>query len=74
MASGWMQVRQRARQRGVELPLVISEHADWASCWRRPSRWVLATHDREEALAHALEDLGIKARPLTLVGFDEEGQ
>ena len=29
MASGWMQVRQRARQRMVELPLVISDHADW---------------------------------------------
>ena len=26
-ASGWMQVRARARQRGVELPLVISDHA-----------------------------------------------
>src|SRR3569832_1075055 len=29
-ASGWMRVRARARQRGVELPLVISDHADWA--------------------------------------------
>ena len=28
-ASGWMQVRVRARQRGVELPLVISDHCDW---------------------------------------------
>ena len=28
-ASGWMQVRARARQRGVELPLVISDHCDW---------------------------------------------
>ena len=25
-ASGWMRVRQRAKQRGVELPLVISDH------------------------------------------------
>ena len=29
MASGWMRVRQRAKARGVELPLVISDHADW---------------------------------------------
>jgi putative NADPH-quinone reductase len=29
MASGWMRVRQRAKSRGVELPLVISDHADW---------------------------------------------
>ena len=28
MASGWMRVRQRARQRNVELPLVVSDHAD----------------------------------------------
>ena len=28
-ASGWMKIRQRARQRGVELPLIISDHADW---------------------------------------------
>src|SRR5262249_37728228 len=28
-ASGWMRVRARARQRGVELPLIISDHADW---------------------------------------------
>ena len=28
-ASGWMQVRQRAKQRGVELPLILSDHADW---------------------------------------------
>jgi putative mRNA 3-end processing factor len=27
MASGWMRVRQRAKARGVELPLVISDHA-----------------------------------------------
>ena len=30
LASGWMTVRQRAKQRGVELPLVMSDHADWA--------------------------------------------
>jgi len=29
MASGWMRVKQRAKARGVELPLVISDHADW---------------------------------------------
>ena len=29
MASGWMRVRQRARQRNVELPLILSDHADW---------------------------------------------
>ena len=28
-ASGWMRVRARARQAAVELPLIISDHADW---------------------------------------------
>jgi putative mRNA 3-end processing factor len=34
MASGWMRVRQRARQRNVELPLIISDHADWGELTR----------------------------------------
>ena len=29
-ASGWMSVKQRARQALVELPLVISDHCDWS--------------------------------------------
>jgi putative mRNA 3-end processing factor len=28
-ASGWMRIRGRVRQRGVELPLIISDHCDW---------------------------------------------
>ena len=28
-ASGWMRIRQRAKQGGVELPLIISDHSDW---------------------------------------------
>ena len=37
-ASGWMRVRARARQRGVELPLVISDHADWDGLTRPSPR------------------------------------
>src|SRR5690606_26214833 len=29
LASGWMRLRQRARQRNVELPLVLSAQAGW---------------------------------------------
>ena len=36
-ASGWMHIRARARQYGVALPLVISDHADWDGL-TRPSR------------------------------------
>jgi putative mRNA 3-end processing factor len=76
MASGWMQVRQRAVQRGIELPLVISDHADWDELLvttrevKAGEVWV--THGREEALVHALAGEGIRARALSLIGFDNE--
>ena len=75
-ASGWMRVKQRARQGGVELPLVISDHADWDELLatldevQAPEVWV--THGREEALVHAAGQRGIKARALALVGYEEE--
>jgi putative mRNA 3-end processing factor len=78
MASGWMQVRQRAKQRGVEVPLVISDHADWDELLQTfedvdPGEiWV--THGREEAVLRQAELMGRKARALSIVGFEEEGQ
>ncbi len=79
LASGWMRVRQRARQRGVELPLILSDHADWDELnatiddTGAPDVWV--THGREEALVHHVSQRGIRARALALVGFeDEEGE
>src|SRR5215212_9689767 len=51
-ASGWMRIRQRARQRGVELPLVISDHADWdeltATIREVSAGEIWVTHGREE--------------------------
>lgn len=76
-ASGWMMVRQRARQRGVELPLVISDHCDWPELTAtireiRPEQvWV--THGREEALVRWCALNGISAKPLHLVGYEDEG-
>jgi putative mRNA 3-end processing factor len=75
-ASGWMRVRARARQRGVELPLIISDHADWdeltatVSELRPEQLWI--THGREEALVRWAELNGIAARPLSLVGYEDE--
>ena len=75
-ASGWMLVKARARQRGVELPLVISDHADWPELIAtfediRPEElWI--THGREEGLLSWAEINGIKARALRLVGYDED--
>ncbi len=76
LASGWMRVRARARQRAVELPLVISDHADWDELTAtigeiRPQQlWI--THGREEALARWAELNGMHARALDLVGYEEE--
>ncbi len=76
MASGWMRVRQRAVQRGVELPLIISDHADWDELTGTISElkpgevWV--THGREEALVHWCGLRQIKARALDLVGRGDE--
>ncbi len=78
MASGWMRVRQRARQRGVELPLVISDHADWNELTAtidevNPSEtWI--THGREEALLRWCELGQRKARALALVGREDEDE
>jgi len=77
-ASGWMRIRQRARQRGVELPLIISDHSDWDELTQTIADtgagevWV--THGREEALARWCELKGIAARPLHLVGYEDEAE
>ena len=78
MASGWMRVRQRAKQRGVELPLIISDHADWDELTATledvgaPEVWV--THGREEALVHWAAQRGIRARALSLIGREDEDE
>ncbi len=76
-ASGWMRIRQRARQRGVELPLIVSDHGDWdeltATITETGAGQVWVTHGREEALVRWCELQGIAARPLHLVGYEDEG-
>ena len=76
MASGWMTVKQRVKQQGIELPLVISDHADWNELTQTirdtgaGEIWV--THGREEALVHWCKSQGLKARPLHVQGREEE--
>ncbi len=76
MASGWMRVRQRAVQRGVELPLILSDHADWDeltdTLTEIAPREVWVTHGREEALVHWCQTHQIKARALALIGYEDE--
>lgn len=75
-ASGWMQIRQRVRQRGVELALQISDHADWNELTQTirevEAQEVWITHGRDDALMRWAELEGVKARPLRLVGYDED--
>lgn len=74
-ASGWMQVRAHARQRGVELPLVISDHVDWpdltATIAELNPAEVWITHGREDALMRWCEMNQRKARPLALAGDED---
>lgn len=76
MASGWMGVRQRARQRMVELPLVISDHADWdeltstISAVNPRETWI--THGSEDGLLRWCELHQRNARALHLIGRDLE--
>jgi putative mRNA 3-end processing factor len=76
LASGWMRVKQRAQARGVELPLVISDHADWdeltATLDDVGASEIWVTHGREEALVHYAQSRGLAARALQLTGFGDE--
>jgi putative mRNA 3-end processing factor len=76
-ASGWMSVKQRARQALVELPLVISDHCDWGelneSILESGAQTVWVTHGREDALVYWCRKQGLEAEPLALPGLDDDG-
>ncbi len=78
VASGWMRVRGRARQRGVELPLVISDHSDWpellATIEETGAGEIWVTHGREDALVYQVTKSGRRARALALVGRDDDAE
>jgi putative mRNA 3-end processing factor len=71
-----MRVRARARQQLVELPLVISDHADWngltTTIAATGASEVWVTHGQEDALVHWSVSRGLRARPLDIVGYGEE--
>jgi putative mRNA 3-end processing factor len=78
VASGWMRMRQRAKASGAELPLIVSDHADWHELNRTlddtgaPEVWV--THGWEAPLIHAAGLRGIRGRALRLLGYGEEDE
>lgn len=76
MASGWMQIRARSKQRKAELPLIISDHSDWQDLLTTIAQvnpkevWV--THGREQALVHQAQKMGYTAKALSIVGYSDE--
>ncbi len=74
--SGWMRIRARARQNGVALPLVISDHADWdgltATVTATGAGEIWVMHGQGDALVHWCATRGLKARPLDILGYGEE--
>ncbi|MBF7074094.1 ligase-associated DNA damage response exonuclease [Glaciecola sp. MH2013] len=78
MASGWMQIRARSKQRKAELPIIISDHCDWPELLQtirevNPGEvWV--THGREAALVHQAQKMGYKAKALSLVGYEDDAE
>ena len=77
-ASGWMRIRQRVKQKNIELPLILSDHADWGEILKtvndvNPNE-VLVTHGREETLVHYLTKKNFKSSALNLIGFEDENE
>jgi putative mRNA 3-end processing factor len=71
-----MRIRARARQQLVELPLVISDHADWrdlqATIRDTNAGEIWITHGEADALAHWCKSQGLDAKALHLVGYGDE--
>lgn len=76
MASGWMSVKQRARQSLVELPLIISDHCDWNELLQTidecGAETIWVTHGREDALVYHCHSQGLIAEPLNIQGYEED--
>ena len=77
-ASGWMRVRARARQQGVELPLVISDHADWRELTgpspRPAPRRCGSRMAARTRCCITSRRIGREGRALALVGREDEDQ
>jgi len=75
LASGWMHIRARARQKQIDIPLVISDHADWdeltATIGQLSAKEIWITHGREDALSHYIHQQGKLARSLSFLAYDD---
>ena len=73
-----MQIKQRIKQKNIELPIIISDHVDWNGIIKtvndvKPSE-VLVTHGREEALVYYLKSKNYQSNALNLIGFEDENE
>lgn len=75
-ASGWMRIRAHARRRGVELPLILSDHADWdeltTTIRETGCEEVWLTHGEADALVHWARLHQLRAQPLNMIGYGED--
>jgi putative mRNA 3-end processing factor len=62
----------------VELPLVISDHADWPELLQTiadtEAQTIWVTHGREDALVYQCLKDGLVAEPLNIQGYEDEGE
>ena len=76
LASGWMCIKQRVKQNLIEIPLIISDHSDWNELTQTikgtnaENVWI--THGREDGLVRWCTVKGLNAKPLSIIGRDEE--
>jgi putative mRNA 3-end processing factor len=76
-ASGWMQVRGARRRRGVDLGLVLSDHADWPGLLDAirgtQAPRVIVTHGAAAPLIRHLQEQGLDAGRFATEYGNEEG-
>lgn len=74
-ASGWMRLRKRAATAGVDLPLIISDHADWPELTRTlddvAAEEVWVTHGEEIDLINYCSRRGVRGRRLSDLVIDD---
>ncbi len=77
-ASGWMQVRGRRRNRGVDRGFVMSDHADWPGLQQAitatGAERVLVTHGSVATMVRWLREQGLQAEAFKTEYGDEEDE
>lgn len=69
-ASGWMAIKQRAKQKLIQLPITVSDHADWSeltsTILNSEAEKVLITHGQEDCIKYWCNSNKINASALSL--------